>query len=323
MRGALPLRGDIPLACEGCGLCVECCPAGAARLEPDVAGRLLVHSGGGAFAEAELRMGRGNSGKLVTEVKRALYGAAGEAELAIIDGSPGLGCPVMASMNGVSLALIVTEPSVSGLSDLGRLVRTASSARVRTAVCVNRADVDRGLVPGTGRAVSGARSLRPRGAARDKLRAESCGYALPRAGGAARHIPARNGAFRPEYSIKGDEKIMKIAVAAMGEQVSGHFGHCENFNIYEAENGKIVSAEAVPNPGHRPGFLADRGVEVIIAGGMGGGAVEIFNERGVEVVVGASGDSRNAAEAWLRGELKSTGSICHEHEHAHDCGHHG
>ena len=57
------------LACEGCGLCVECCPAGAARLEPDVAGRLLVHSGGGAFAEAELRMGRGNSGKLVTEVK--------------------------------------------------------------------------------------------------------------------------------------------------------------------------------------------------------------------------------------------------------------
>ena len=48
---------------------------------------------------------------------------------------------------------------------------------------------------------------------------------------------------------------MKIAVAAMGEQVSGHFGHCENFNIYEAENGKIVSAEAVPNPGHRPGFL--------------------------------------------------------------------
>ena len=120
---------------------------------------------------------------------------------------------------------------------------------------------------------------------------------------------------------------MKIAVAAMGEQVSGHFGHCENFNIYEAENGKIVSAESIPNPGHRPGFLpnflADRGVEVIIAGGMGGGAVEIFNERGVEVVVGASGDSRSAAEAWLCGELKSTGSICHEHERAHECGHHG
>lgn len=93
------------------------------------------------FADAELRMGRGNSGKLVTEVKRALYDAAGEAELAIIDGSPGVGCPVMASMNGVSLALIVTEPSVSGFGDMQRLVRTASMARVRTAVCVNRADV--------------------------------------------------------------------------------------------------------------------------------------------------------------------------------------
>ena len=86
-------------------------------------------------------MGRGNSGKLVTEVKRALYDAAGEAQLAIIDGSPGVGCPVMASMNGVSLALIVTEPSVSGFGDMQRLVRTASMARVRTAVCVNRSDV--------------------------------------------------------------------------------------------------------------------------------------------------------------------------------------
>lgn len=129
------------LRCEGCGLCVECCPAGAARLGPDVAGRLRVFTGAGAFADAELRMGRGNSGKLVTEVKRALFEAAPGEELAIIDGSPGVGCPVMASMNGASLALIVTEPSLSGLSDMQRLVRTASLSRVRTAVCVNRADV--------------------------------------------------------------------------------------------------------------------------------------------------------------------------------------
>lgn len=129
------------LRCEGCGLCTEVCPAGAARLDKDIAGSLRLRSGDGVFADAELRMGRGNSGKLVTEVKRALYDAAGEAELAIIDGSPGVGCPVMASMNGVSLALIVTEPSVSGFGDMQRLVRTASMARVRTAVCVNRSDV--------------------------------------------------------------------------------------------------------------------------------------------------------------------------------------
>lgn len=117
---------------------------------------------------------------------------------------------------------------------------------------------------------------------------------------------------------------MKIAVAGMGNTVAGHFGHCENFNIYETENGKIVSAKSIANPGHKPGFLpnflGDMGVELIIAGGMGGGAVEIFNERKIEVIVGAEGDAKEAVERYLSGELKSTGSICHEHEHADECG---
>lgn len=108
----------------------------------------------------------------------------------------------------------------------------------------------------------------------------------------------------------------------MGKTVAEHFGHCENFGIYESENKSVLSEQSVANPGHRPGFLpnflADMGVKVIISGGMGGGAVDIFNERGVEVVVGAKGDGKAAVEAYLRGELKSTGSICHEH--AHECG---
>ncbi|MEG1429761.1 MAG: NifB/NifX family molybdenum-iron cluster-binding protein, partial [Hydrogenoanaerobacterium sp.] len=99
---------------------------------------------------------------------------------------------------------------------------------------------------------------------------------------------------------------MKIAVAGMGNTVAGHFGHCENFNIYETENGKIVSAKSIANPGHKPGFLpnflGDMGVELIIAGGMGGGAVEIFNERKIEVIVGAEGDAKEAVERYLRGE---------------------
>ena len=70
---------------------------------------------------------------------------------------------------------------------------------------------------------------------------------------------------------------MKIAVACMGTQVGGHFGHCENFRIYDTADGKICAEESIPNPGHRPGFLpnflGDMGVEVIIAGGMGGGAI--------------------------------------------------
>lgn len=117
---------------------------------------------------------------------------------------------------------------------------------------------------------------------------------------------------------------MKIAVPASGEMICPHFGHCESFLLFDAEKGKIIGSERVQNPGHKPGFLpnflADRGAEVIISGGMGGGAVDIFNERGVEVVLGASGSARAAAEAYLRGELESTGSICHEHEHADECG---
>ena len=111
---------------------------------------------------------------------------------------------------------------------------------------------------------------------------------------------------------------MKITVAAMGHNVAGHFGHCENFIFFDTENGKIVAENIVPNPGHKPGFLpnflADRGCKVIISGGMGGGAVDIFNERDVEVIVGASGDAKAAVEAYLRGELISTGEVCHHHD---------
>ena len=68
---------------------------------------------------------------------------------------------------------------------------------------------------------------------------------------------------------------MKIAVASEQQNVATHFGHCENFNIYETEGNKIIKSESVPNPGHRPGFLPnflnDLGVNVIISGGMGGG----------------------------------------------------
>jgi len=111
---------------------------------------------------------------------------------------------------------------------------------------------------------------------------------------------------------------MKIAVSCKGNQIWAHFGHCENFMIYDTENGKIRTENSVPNPGHKPGFLpnflADMGVEVMISGGMGGGAVDIFNERNVEVVLGAQGEARAAVEAYLRGELTSTGTICHKHE---------
>ncbi|HHT77193.1 MAG TPA: P-loop NTPase [Clostridiaceae bacterium] len=113
-----------------------------------------------------------------------------------------------------------------------------------------------------------------------------------------------------------------IAVAAENKKVTEHFGHCEHFVVFEAQDGQITGEKIYENPGHKPGFLPnylhDLGVNVIIAGGMGGGAVDIFNEKGIEVIVGATGEAKDAVNAYLIGELESTGSVCHEHQHEED-----
>lgn len=128
-------------ACEGCGVCSYVCPSGAVTLEKDVAGRKELYLEDGVFSTAALKMGRGNSGKLVTEVKMAMLKHASETELAVIDGSPGIGCPVIASISGMDLVLVVAEPSFSGISDLKRLVKTAENLQAKLAVCVNKWDV--------------------------------------------------------------------------------------------------------------------------------------------------------------------------------------
>ena len=116
---------------------------------------------------------------------------------------------------------------------------------------------------------------------------------------------------------------MKIAVASMGNNVAEHFGHCELFNIYTILNGAIEQHERVPNPGHKPGFLPNflNGLEVkvIISGGMGGGAIDIFNQHNIEVVVGNLGPAEEMVKNYLLGSLKSTGSVCHQHAHHGDC----
>lgn len=118
---------------------------------------------------------------------------------------------------------------------------------------------------------------------------------------------------------------MRIAVASEGQMVTEHFGHCESFSIFEAENNQIISSKVIPNPGHRPGylpnFLNDLGVNVIISGGMGGSAIDIFNQNGIDVITGAAGNARTAVEQYLENKLKSTGSVCHEHQHHDECGH--
>lgn len=129
-------------SCEGCGVCAYVCPEYAVALHPDAAGIRELYRGEQVFSTAALKMGRGNSGKLVSEVKLAMLKHAPKESLAIIDGSPGIGCPVIASISGVDLVVVVAEPSLSGISDLKRLVRTAATLQTRLAVCVNKWDTD-------------------------------------------------------------------------------------------------------------------------------------------------------------------------------------
>jgi predicted Fe-Mo cluster-binding NifX family protein len=116
---------------------------------------------------------------------------------------------------------------------------------------------------------------------------------------------------------------MKIAIATMQGQVCEHFGYCELFTVYDVENEQIVKKTTLTNPGHRPGFLpaflSEYGVNVIIAGGMGSGAVDLFNEKHIAIITGASGDVDPVINKWISRELKSSGSVCNEHQHHSDC----
>ncbi len=119
---------------------------------------------------------------------------------------------------------------------------------------------------------------------------------------------------------------MRIAIATENGLVSSHFGHCSGFTIYDTRDGKIESANFVPNPGHEPGalpvFLGNMKVQIVIAGGMGERAQMLFSQNNIEVIVGASGSADDAVASYLNGSLKSAGVVCTEHAHEGSCGSH-
>lgn len=134
-----------PIACEGCGVCAHFCPAGAIEMRPHVSGKWFIsETEQGPLVHARLGIAEGNSGKLVTVIKKKAREIAAEKgyELVIVDGSPGTGCPVIATMSGATLALIVTEPTVSGIHDLKRVHELARHFNIKTAVCINKADIN-------------------------------------------------------------------------------------------------------------------------------------------------------------------------------------
>ncbi len=129
--------------CEGCGVCCEICPQNAVSMTEYASGSLkLYKSQNKVFSTAKLKMGSGASGKLVTAVKKQLLKESHDSELVIIDGSPGIGCPVIASISGANLVLIVTEPTVSGIHDMKRIIKTAKQFGTACIVCINKFDVE-------------------------------------------------------------------------------------------------------------------------------------------------------------------------------------
>jgi MinD superfamily P-loop ATPase len=143
--GGSPIYRVDPVSCEGCRVCVRACPNGAIDFPERTCGEWFVSkTRWGPMVHARLDIGAENSGKLVTIVRRearALAEAGGHG-LVLVDGPPGIGCPVIASITGASLVLVVTEPTLSGEHDLERVLTLAAHFGLPTAVLVNKWDLN-------------------------------------------------------------------------------------------------------------------------------------------------------------------------------------
>ncbi|MEI6102690.1 MAG: ATP-binding protein [Methanothrix sp.] len=134
-----------PALCEGCGVCKLVCPAEAVEMRECLAGyAYLSDTRFGPLVHAELLPGEEASGKLVAMVREMARDLAAmhKLDLILIDGSPGIGCPVIASLTGVDLALVVTEPTITGEHDLERILDVARHFGINTAVCINKYDLN-------------------------------------------------------------------------------------------------------------------------------------------------------------------------------------
>lgn len=134
-----------PIACEGCGVCAWFCAEKAIEFAPSINGEWYVsQTRSGPMVHAKLGIAAENSGKLVSIVRQEARRIAEKKDhpLVIVDGPPGIGCPVIASVTGATLVLIVTEPTVSGEHDLERVLALTKHFGIRTAVCVNKWDIN-------------------------------------------------------------------------------------------------------------------------------------------------------------------------------------
>jgi MinD superfamily P-loop ATPase len=137
-----------PISCEGCGVCAHFCPAGAIEMRPRLCGQWMIsQTRFGPMVHARLGIAAENSGKLVSTVRQQAQHLAeqGGQDMVLIDGSPGIGCPVIASVTGADCALIVTEPTRSGMHDLQRVADLCDHFAIPALLCVNKWDINPAL----------------------------------------------------------------------------------------------------------------------------------------------------------------------------------
>jgi MinD superfamily P-loop ATPase len=129
--------------CEGCRVCRLVCPGKAITMQPRVCGEIFYsETAYGNLVHARLAPGAANSGLLVSEIKKLALERNGDCDLMLIDGPPGIGCPMISTITGTDHVLVVTEPSVSGLHDLKRVVRVSRSLRTQVSVVINKHDLN-------------------------------------------------------------------------------------------------------------------------------------------------------------------------------------
>jgi MinD superfamily P-loop ATPase len=133
------------VSCEGCKVCVEFCPVDAIEFNDSINGQWFISDTRfGPMVHAKLGIAEENSGKLVTVIRKEAKKIAQDQkkDFLIVDGSPGIGCPVIASITGADLVLVVTEPTLSGKHDLDRVSKLTANFGIKTLVCVNKADIN-------------------------------------------------------------------------------------------------------------------------------------------------------------------------------------
>ena len=293
------------------------------------------------MVHARLDVGAENSGRLAATVRREgrRQAEAGDTGLVLVDGPPGIGCPVIASITGCDLVLAVGEPSLSGEHDLRRLLQLARHFQVPAALCVNKWDINPSLAerleavanglgcrcvgrvrydPGVTRAQQQAlTAIEARTASAADVvavwRAVLGLLDLPWPAGRAptgRAIAART-------EMRGDEDIMRIAIPVSGGVLCQHFGHCQEFVLVDVDpqTRAVSGTRRIEPPPHEPGvlprWLKQQGADLVIAGGMGARAQSLFVENGVRVMTGAAPEPpERLVAAYLAGTLVTGANAC-------------